>query len=209
MGRHQFSSVAQSCPTLCDPMNRSTPGLPVHHQLPEFTHTHIHQVSDACYIKWSLSRYDRENNCDHSFLYSTILKVIIVIILIVYKIYTCRREIWFESVQLKNGLPRGQHGKESAFQCRRQGFDHRVWRIPWGRQATPVFLPRKFHGQRGLADYSPWGHRESDSPALCNPVTYLRPLPALEVLHIPQSRWGSGSAAPPSGALFTLCSSLS
>ena len=38
----QFSSVAQSCPTLCDPMNRSTPGLPVHHQLPEFTQTHLH-----------------------------------------------------------------------------------------------------------------------------------------------------------------------
>ena len=37
----QFSSVAQSCPTLCDPMNRSTPGLPVHHQLPEFTQTHV------------------------------------------------------------------------------------------------------------------------------------------------------------------------
>ena len=43
----QFSSVAQSCPTLCDPMNHSTPGLPVHHQLPEFTQTHVHQVSDA------------------------------------------------------------------------------------------------------------------------------------------------------------------
>ena len=44
----QFSSVAQSCPTLCDPMNRRrTPSLPVHHQLPEFTQTHIHQVSDA------------------------------------------------------------------------------------------------------------------------------------------------------------------
>ena len=43
----QFSSVARSCPTLCDPMNRSTPGLPVHHQLPEFTETHVHRVSDA------------------------------------------------------------------------------------------------------------------------------------------------------------------
>ena len=43
----QFSSVAQSCPTLCDPMNRSTPGLPVHHHLPEFTQTHVHRVSDA------------------------------------------------------------------------------------------------------------------------------------------------------------------
>ena len=43
----QFSSVAQSCTTLCDPMNRSTPGLPVHHQLPEFTQTHVHRVGDA------------------------------------------------------------------------------------------------------------------------------------------------------------------
>ena len=43
----QLSSVAQSCPTLCEPMNRSTPGLPVHHQLPESTQTHVHRVGDA------------------------------------------------------------------------------------------------------------------------------------------------------------------
>ena len=43
----QFSSVAQSCPSLCDPMNRSTPGLPVHHQLLEFTQTHVHWIGDA------------------------------------------------------------------------------------------------------------------------------------------------------------------
>ena len=43
----QFSSVAQSCPTLCDPMNCSTPGLPVRHQLPEYIQTHVHRVSDA------------------------------------------------------------------------------------------------------------------------------------------------------------------
>ena len=43
----QFSSVAQSCPTLCNPMNRSTPGLPVHHQLLQSTQTHVHWVSDA------------------------------------------------------------------------------------------------------------------------------------------------------------------
>ena len=43
----QFSSVAQSCPTLCNPMNCSMPGLPVHHQLPEFTQTHIRRVNDA------------------------------------------------------------------------------------------------------------------------------------------------------------------
>ena len=44
---YQFSSVTQSCPTLCDPMNHSTLGLPVHHQLPEFTQTHVCRVRDA------------------------------------------------------------------------------------------------------------------------------------------------------------------
>ena len=43
----QIRSVTQLCPTLCDPMNSSRPGLPVHHQLPEFTQTHVHRVSDA------------------------------------------------------------------------------------------------------------------------------------------------------------------
>ena len=45
--QYQFSSVTQSCLTLCDPMNRSMPGLPVYHQLPEFTQTQVHRVSDA------------------------------------------------------------------------------------------------------------------------------------------------------------------
>ena len=52
----QFSSVAQSCPTLCKPMNCSTPGLPVHHQLPEFTQTHVHWVGDAIQSSHPLSR---------------------------------------------------------------------------------------------------------------------------------------------------------
>ena len=50
----QFRSVAQSCPTLCDTMNCSTPGLPVHHQLPESTQTHIHWVGDAIHPSHSL-----------------------------------------------------------------------------------------------------------------------------------------------------------
>ena len=50
----QFSSVAQSCPTLCNPMNSSTPGLPVHHQIPEFTQTHVHRVSDAIQTSYTL-----------------------------------------------------------------------------------------------------------------------------------------------------------
>ena len=51
----QFSSVAQSCLTLCNPMNHSTAGLPVHHQLPEFTQTHVHQADDASQPSYPLS----------------------------------------------------------------------------------------------------------------------------------------------------------
>ena len=50
----QFSSVAQSCPTLCDPMNCSMPGFLIHHQLPEFTQTHVHQVGDAIQLSHPL-----------------------------------------------------------------------------------------------------------------------------------------------------------
>ena len=52
---YQFSSVTQSCPALCNPMNCSMPGLPVHHQLPEFTQTHVHRVSDAIQPSYPLS----------------------------------------------------------------------------------------------------------------------------------------------------------
>ena len=54
-GTLHFNSVAQSCPTLCDPMNHSTPGLPVCHQLPEFSQTHAHWVSDAIQSSHPLS----------------------------------------------------------------------------------------------------------------------------------------------------------
>ena len=53
----QIRSVTQSCPTLCDPMNRNTPGLPVHHQLPEFTQTHVHRVNDAIQPSHPLSSF--------------------------------------------------------------------------------------------------------------------------------------------------------
>ena len=54
-GMTNLSSVAQSCPTLCDPMSCSTPGLPVHHQFPEPTQTHAHRVSDAIQPSYPLS----------------------------------------------------------------------------------------------------------------------------------------------------------
>ena len=61
---YYFSSVAQSCPTLCDPMNCSTPGLPVHHQLPESTQTHVHWVGDAIQPSHPLS-YPPALNLSH------------------------------------------------------------------------------------------------------------------------------------------------
>ena len=53
----QFSSVIQSCPNICDPMDCSTPGLPVHHQLPEFTQTHVHWISDTIQTSYPLSSH--------------------------------------------------------------------------------------------------------------------------------------------------------
>ena len=61
----QFISVAQSWPTLCDPMNRSTPGLPVHHQLLEFTQTHVHHVSDVMY------QFSSVQSLSHVWLFAT------------------------------------------------------------------------------------------------------------------------------------------
>ena len=66
------------------------------------------------------------------------------------------------------GFPGGTSGKESTCQCRRlkrHGFSPWVGKIPWSRkqQPTPVFLPGKFHGQRSLAGYSPWGCKELDT----------------------------------------------
>ena len=64
-----FSSVSQSCPTLCDPMNCSTPGLPVHHQLPEFTQTHVHWVGDAIQPSHPLSSPSAFNLSQHRSLF--------------------------------------------------------------------------------------------------------------------------------------------
>ena len=54
-GRWEFSSVAQSCPTLCFPLDSSTLGLPLHHQLPELAQTHVHRVSDSIQSSHPLS----------------------------------------------------------------------------------------------------------------------------------------------------------
>ena len=72
------------------------------------------------------------------------------------------------SLQLKF---KNKEKKETACQyrsCKRHGFDPYVRKIPWRRkwQSTPVFLPGKFHGQRSLVSYTPWGHKESHMTAI-------------------------------------------
>ena len=77
-------------------------------------------------------------------------------------------ELPFKRTQVNEGFPGGTKGKESACQYKRCykrcGFDPWVWKIPRSRkwQPIPVFLPGKSHGQRSLAGYSSWGHKESD-----------------------------------------------
>ena len=75
-----------------------------------------------------------------------------------------------EAEPVTTWLPRWLSGKELAWHCRRRGFDPWVRKIPWRRkwQPTPVFLPGKSHGQRSLAGYSPWGHKEPDTTEKLN-----------------------------------------
>ena len=71
-------------------------------------------------------------------------------------------ETYVPSLRTQSGLLRWLSGKEPTCQCRRCGFDPWIGKVPWKRklQPTPVFLPGKSHGQRGLVGYSPWGHKK-------------------------------------------------
>jgi len=68
-----------------------------------------------------------------------------------------------EDSVVKNGLPRWHSGKESACQCRRHRLDPWVRKIPLSRKSALVCLPGKFHGQRSLAGYNPWGCEPSEA----------------------------------------------
>ena len=83
-------------------------------------------------------------------------------------------------------LPRWYSVKESVCEYRRlkrHRFDPWVRKIPWSKkwQQAPVFLPEKFHGLRNLVDYSPWGHKESDTTDELNTTQYQWEHPLTEV----------------------------
>ena len=122
--------------------------------------------------------------------------------------------LWIEDKCI--GLPWWLRGKESTCHCSRHGFDPWVRKICWRRkwQPIPAFLPRDFHGQRSLADYSPWSHRESDTTEW--PTTNASPLLDLEMetktifinLYIsllPSQHFASYAAAKSHQSCPTLC----
>ena len=79
--------------------------------------------------------------------------------------YTVALRIHLDGLQMEGGFPGGSGGKESAYPCRGREFVPWVRKIPWRRkwQPSPVLLPGESRGQRSLAGYSPWDHKESDT----------------------------------------------
>ena len=151
----QFSSVTQSCLTLCNPMDCSTPGFPILHQLPELAQTHVHRVSDAIQPSHPLSFPSPAFTLSqHQCLFQWVSSLHIFCdsdsVCALYLLITLLHYI---------GLPWWFSGKEPTCKCRRPGFNPWIGKIPWRRkwQPTWVFLPGKSHGQRSLVGYSPWG----------------------------------------------------
>ena len=131
----QFSSVAQSCLTLCDRMNCSTPGLPVHHQLLEFTQTHVHRVRDAIQLSHSLSSPSPPalNLSQNQDLFKW-----------VSSLHEVAKVLEFQHQhQYFQWTPRTDLPQDDLLQYRRCWFDLWIRKILCKRvwQPTPVFLP--------------------------------------------------------------------
>ena len=158
-------------------MDCSTPGLPVHHQLPGFTQTHVHWVSDAIQPFHPLSSPSPAFNLSqHQGLFQWVSSSHQVAKLLEFQLQHQSFQWIFRTHRLVRYwvclgpivssfffIPLGgDRGKESSYQC---GYYPWVRKIPWRRswQPTPVFLPEKLHGQRSLAGYNPWGRKEPDT----------------------------------------------
>ena len=154
----QFSSVTQSCPTLCDPMNRSTPGLHVHHQLPEFTQTHVHRVGDAIQPSHSLLAPSLPVRWHHPYgrKWRRTKEPLGLFLGIKFSKQLCFYTAMVSSSRypwniikylIHMGHPRYLSAKESTCQCTRSSFDPWFGKIPWRRewQLTTVFMTGKFH----------------------------------------------------------------
>ena len=158
----QFSSVAQSCLTLCDSMNRSTPGLSVHHQLLEFTQTHVHQVGDAIQPSHPLSSPfpPASNPFQHQSLFQLVNSSHEVAKVLEFQLQHHSFHGNPRADLLQNGLvgspcsPRDS--QESSPTPQFKSINSSVLSfLQW--HPTLALLPGKSHGQRSLVGCSPWG----------------------------------------------------
>ena len=161
-GAQWVSSVAQPCPTLFDPMDCSRPGLPVHHQLPEFAQTHVYRVSDTIQPSHPLSSPSSAFDLfQHQGLFQWVSEgpsmCINYDIMVTWrkKIFPIFWRYMPGFTEIKN-LPTMQETQVWSL-----GWEKIPWRRKW--QPASVFLPGRVHGQRSLVGYSPWGHKESDT----------------------------------------------
>ena len=133
-----FSSVPQSCPTPRDPMNRSTPGLPVHHHLPEFTQTHLHRVGDAIQPSHH-TKHSKDINQ--------------------YFLLTQTQKSWKNISKPNTTMYKKDFiWWQSTFNSR---YISLVWRRKW--QPTLVFLPGESQGRGSQVGCRLWGRTESDT----------------------------------------------
>ena len=125
----QFSSVAQWCLTLCDPMNCSTPGLPVHHQLSEFTQTHVHWVSDAIQPSHPLSSPSppAPNPSQHQSLFQWVNSSHETYITVCEIDSQRKFAVWLR--KLKQGLCIHLEGREMGWRFKREGIYVYLWLI--------------------------------------------------------------------------------
>ena len=164
-------SVSQSCPTLCNPMDCSTPGFPVLQYSPEFAQTHVHWLGDAIQPSQPLSPPSPlAFNLPSIRVFSSELALCIrwpkywsfsfsISPSSEYSGLISFRIDWLDLLTVQETL--WLNGREHICQSRRHGFDLWLGKIPWRRtwQSTPVFLPGKSCGQRSLVGYSPWGSK--------------------------------------------------
>ena len=145
--------VTHSCPTPCDLMDCSLPGFSVH------------RILQVRIVERDAIPFSRGSSQSRDQTWVSCIAGRFLTVRVTWEALHCS---WISSIKDNWGFNRWLSGKESAFQCKRHRkdeFDSAVRKIPGRRkwQSTPVFLPGKSHGQRSLAECSPWGHKELDT----------------------------------------------
>ena len=161
-------SVTKSCPTLCHPMDYSMPGSPVLHCLLEFAQVHVHWVSDTISSSAALFFYLQSFPASGSFPMSRLFASgrqkywsfnFSISLSNEHSGWIFFRIDWFDLLVVQGTLESSPAPLFKSINS--SALSLLFWRRGW--QSTPVFLPGESHGQRSLAGYSPWGHKELDT----------------------------------------------